>query len=81
MRSLVPDLSEAKRGYKSQSRLAGESGYTTNNYRPLKLIYYEAYLYKKDAVARELYLKTGDGRHEIRKQLKCLLVVEIGNSQ
>jgi putative endonuclease len=37
---------------------------------PVTLIYYEAYNNKKDAIARELYLKTGDGRKEIRKQLK-----------
>jgi len=37
---------------------------------PVSLIYYEAYINKNDAVARELYLKTGDGRKEIKKQLK-----------
>lgn len=36
---------------------------------PATLIYYEAYANKKDAIARELYLKTGDGRKEVRKQL------------
>lgn len=39
----------------------------------LELIYYEAYREKSDAVARELYLKTGDGRQEIRKQLRYTL--------
>jgi putative endonuclease len=43
---------------------------STKNLRPLKLIYYESYLNKKDADARELYLKSGRGRHEIKKQLK-----------
>ncbi len=42
-------------------------------FRPLKLMYYEAYLEKLDAVARELYLKSGDGRREIRKQLRHML--------
>lgn len=37
--------------------------------RPLKLIYYEAYLLKQDAEAREKYLKTSMGRRVIRKQL------------
>jgi len=36
---------------------------------PWKLIYYEAYLNKKDAMKRERYLKTGRGRNYIRKTL------------
>ncbi|MDP2708980.1 MAG: GIY-YIG nuclease family protein [bacterium] len=40
---------------------------------PIRLLYYESYLNKNDAVARELYLKTGDGRREVRKQLKNTL--------
>lgn len=36
---------------------------------PLKLIYYEAYLLKKDAEAREKYLKTSMGKRVIKKQL------------
>jgi len=50
---------------------------STKNKRPLKLIYYEGYIYKKDAVDRKLYLKTGDGRREIRKQLKYLISKEL----
>lgn len=46
---------------------------STKNYLPAKLIYYEAYLLKSDAEARERYLKTGDGRREIKKQLKNYL--------
>ena len=45
---------------------------STKNHLPVKLVYYELYLFKQDAVARELYLKTGDGRREIRKQMKYL---------
>jgi len=46
---------------------------STSYRRPLKLIYYEAYLLKKDARDREKYLKTSTGRKAIRKQLKhCL---------
>lgn len=37
-----------------------------NNYR---LIYYEAYLNKADAVGREIFLKSGSGRRYINKQL------------
>jgi putative endonuclease len=37
--------------------------------RPLKLIYYEAYLMETDARGRELFLKSGSGRQFIAKQL------------
>lgn len=43
--------------------------FSTAPYAPFKLIYYEAYLLKKDAEAREKYLKTSMGRRIIRKQL------------
>lgn len=46
---------------------------STKNKRPLELIYYEAYVYRQDAAARERYLKTGDGRKSIQKQLKFFL--------
>ena len=36
---------------------------------PFKLIYYEAYLLKSDAEAREKYLKTSMGKRVIKKQL------------
>lgn len=42
---------------------------STKNRRPLKLIYYEAYLIKQDAIDRELFLKSGRGREVIKKQL------------
>lgn len=41
--------------------------------RPLKLVYYEAYLIKKDAEYREKYLKTSMGKRVVKKQLKHLL--------
>jgi len=43
---------------------------STKNRRPLKLIYYEAYKDKQDAIDRELFLKSGRGREVIQKQLK-----------
>lgn len=48
-----------------------ESGknFSTAPRRPFKLIYYEVYLLKEDAEAREKYLKTSMGRRVIRKQL------------
>ena len=40
---------------------------------PLKLIYYEAYLNRKDATGRERFLKSGAGWRFIKKQLKHYL--------
>ncbi len=41
--------------------------------RPLKLIYYEAYYEISDAKRREKYLKGGNGRGELKIQLKTIL--------
>jgi len=38
----------------------------------LKLIYYEAYLMKGDALKREKYLKTTHGRQDSKRQLSYL---------
>ena len=46
---------------------------STKDRRPLKLIYYEACLNKKDAMHREKYLKTYLGRMFIKKRLKSYL--------
>ena len=42
---------------------------TTKNRRPLVLIYYEAYRSEKDARVREKFLKTGQGREFIKKNI------------
>ena len=42
----------------------------TKHRRPLKLIYYEAYLLESDAKRREKYLKGGNGKKSLRIQLK-----------
>lgn len=42
--------------------------------KPLKLIYYEAYLSRLDAEKREMFFKTGWGRNYIRKNLKNTLL-------
>lgn len=44
-------------------------GFYTSQHIPFKLIYYEAYLLKVDAEARERYLKTSMGMRVIKKQL------------
>jgi len=46
---------------------------STKNRRPLKLIGYEVYIMKKDAGRREKYLKSSDGRKEIRIRYKGYL--------
>lgn len=46
---------------------------STSDRRPLRLIYYEACLSQKDALARERYLKSGMGKRYIRNRLKTYL--------
>ncbi|MDZ4229027.1 MAG: GIY-YIG nuclease family protein [Patescibacteria group bacterium] len=43
---------------------------STKNRRPLKLLGYETYLTKYEAGMREKYLKTNDGRKEMRIRFK-----------
>jgi putative endonuclease len=47
--------------------------FSTAPYAPFKLIYYESYLLKSDADAREKYLKTSMGKRVIKKQLRHFL--------
>ena len=42
----------------------------TKHRRPLKLIYYESYLNRLDAKRREIFLKGGKGKSELKIQLK-----------
>ncbi|HVZ66784.1 MAG TPA: GIY-YIG nuclease family protein [Patescibacteria group bacterium] len=42
---------------------------STKAFRPWEVIYYEAYLNRKDATGRERFLKSGSGRKFINKQL------------
>jgi putative endonuclease len=41
----------------------------TKHRRPLKLIYYESYYERLDAKRREIYLKGGKGKSELKIQL------------
>jgi putative endonuclease len=43
---------------------------STKNRRPLILIFYEAFTKRKDAKSREVFLKSGFGRNELKKCLK-----------
>ena len=42
---------------------------STKNRKPLKLIYYEAFISKTDAKKRERFLKSGSGLKFLKKQL------------
>lgn len=46
---------------------------TTKSRLPLQLIYYEAYVKKKDAKGREKFLKGGSGHKYLNKQLRNFL--------
>jgi putative endonuclease len=63
--------SDLKRRLKEHN--SGKGFYTSQHY-PYKLIYYEAYMLKIDAEAREKYLKTSMGMRVIRKQLANYLI-------
>jgi len=45
----------------------------TTNRRPLELIYFESYLNEEEAKRREKYLKGGNGRDQLKKQLDITL--------
>ena len=45
----------------------------TSKYLPIKLIYFECYINKTDALKREKFLKGGRGREVIKKQLENTL--------
>lgn len=47
---------------------------STSNRRPLKLIHYEYFLDKEDAMSREIFLKSGFGRKNLIKSLQRTLV-------
>ncbi len=51
----------------------GKGSQTTRKKKDWKLIYYESYLNKKDALGREKFLKSGSGRRFLKKQLKNYL--------
>ncbi len=47
---------------------------STKNRRPLKLIHYEYFIDKADAKSREVFLKSGFGRDQLKKSLKRTLM-------
>ena len=50
---------------------------STRNYRPLRLIHYEAYELESDARRREKFLKTTEGKRLLRQQIRDLLIKEL----
>lgn len=50
---------------------------STTNRRPLKLIHYEYFINEEDAKAREVFLKSGFGRDNLKKALKRTLRILI----
>ena len=53
-----------------QKGFGGRTTFLKNNW---KLIYYEAYTEKQDAIGREKFLKSGSGRKYLLKQLRYYL--------
>ncbi len=49
---------------------------STQDRLPIRLIYYEACLNQRDALARERYLKSGMGKRYIRNRIKKYLKFE-----
>ena len=46
---------------------------STQAYRPWKLIYYEVFIDKTDALREELFLKSGKGKSTLKERLKMYL--------
>jgi putative endonuclease len=44
--------------------------FSTRPYAPWKVIHYEAYIHKQDAIRREKYLKTNQGSRLLKRMLK-----------
>lgn len=63
----VGSTSDLRHRFKSHNN--GENS-STKSYAPFKLIFYEAYLNKKDALRREEYFKTTKGKTTLRVMLK-----------
>jgi putative endonuclease len=62
----VGQTADLKRRYSEHQAGRVES---TKNRLPFKLLCYEAYNTKEEATRREEYLKTSDGRKDIRKRI------------
>ena len=70
-RLYVGSTNDIKRRLKEHND--GVGGKYTKNNRPFKLVFYEAFLNKKDAMKDELFFKTGYGREVLKTKLKNYL--------
>lgn len=59
---------DLKRRFSEHNR--GHGGKYTEDNMPYELIFYEAYLNKKDAMKAEKFFKTGYGREVLKDKLK-----------
>ncbi len=48
---------------------------STKDRRPLKLIHYEYFISKSDAKSKEVFLKSGFGRNQLKQSLKETLTI------
>ena len=71
----IGKTADLKRRYFEHSRGQVES---TKHRRPLKLLCYEAYHTKEEAARREIFLKSSDGKKDIRKRIIESLVTSCG---
>lgn len=55
--------------------------FSTKKRLPLQLIYYETFINKQDAFAREQWLKTGWGRNQLKKILRNFLTTQKARGQ
>ena len=63
--------SDLKHRFEEHNSLVGGS-YTSKN-APFKIMYYECFLNKKDALMEEKFLKSGKGRDSLKLRLKYTL--------
>ncbi len=69
-RLYIGRTADLRRRYKEHN--AGQSA-STKSHTPWRLIFYEAYFDRQDAVRRERYLKTTQGHQAIRRMLQSYL--------
>lgn len=48
----------------------GKGAVHTKRHKPIKIVYYEMYSTKEEAIIREKYLKSGCGREWLKEHLK-----------
>ena len=70
-RLYVGSTNDIKRRLKEHND--GVGGKYTKDNRPFKLVFYEVFLNKKDAMKDELFFKTGYGREVLKTKLKNYL--------